>query len=98
MQGLQRASSTSVYISLESKYQDNCCDEENDGGCDGDAIEVLLHDGRAAYACTHASTEHVGESSTASRMEKDEEDEQDGGDDVYDNYCDVEYGYEFLLG
>ena len=31
-------------------------------------------------------------------MQEDEEDQQDGCDDVYNNYCDVECGYEILLG
>lgn len=55
---------------------------EHDGGhrkCGGysnrDPVEISLHHVGPRKASTHATAEHVGNASTPSRMEQDEEDE-----------------------
>src|SRR5205807_2488596 len=71
---------------LEPNREDDRCEREDDGGGDGDAVEVALDDGGAGSRAPHAAAEHVGEAPAPPAVQQDEQHEQERDGDVDDDH------------
>ena len=67
---------------VQAKRQDHRREAEEDGDHHRDAIEVALHHSGSCYGRTHAPSEHVGELTTTSAVQQNEEGDEQWADDV----------------
>ena len=64
---------------------------EDDREDDRDAIEVLLNDARARLRGVHRAGDHVGDAGALARMQQDEDDQANAGDDQQDQHEDEQW-------